>query len=67
MRGGLGDALDAVLCGAGHNLHMILRKLGHIRARILALLLAIKEESGGAGTLISLWQRSRRIELFRAD
>ncbi len=27
LRGTLGDAMYAVLCGAGHNLRMILRKL----------------------------------------
>ena len=38
LRGSLGDALHAVLCGAGHNLRMILRKLLLLRAQILALL-----------------------------
>lgn len=38
LRGGLGDALHAVLCGAGHNLRMVLRKLQLLRAQILALL-----------------------------
>ncbi|ATE59098.1 IS5 family transposase [Thauera sinica] len=41
LRGSLGDALHAVLCGAGHNLRMILRKLWLLRARILALLEAL--------------------------
>lgn len=27
LKGALGDAMHAVLCGAGHNLRMILRKL----------------------------------------
>lgn len=36
--GSLGDALHAVLCGAGHNLRMILWKLRLLRARILVLL-----------------------------
>ncbi len=27
LKGALGDAIHAVLCGAGHNLRMILRKL----------------------------------------
>lgn len=43
LRGSLGDALHAVLCGAGHNLRMILRKLQLLRARILALLQALSE------------------------
>jgi IS5 family transposase len=37
LRGSLGDELHAVLCGAGHNLRMILRKLLLLRVRILAL------------------------------
>jgi hypothetical protein len=39
LKGTLGDALHAVLCGAGHNLRMILRKLrllcGWMQARSL--------------------------------
>ena len=35
LKGSLGDALNAVLCGAGHNLRMILRALRHFYARIL--------------------------------
>jgi IS5 family transposase len=27
LKGALGDALHAVLCGAGHNMRMLLRKL----------------------------------------
>lgn len=46
LRGSLGDALHAVLCGVGHNLRMILRKLRLLRARILALLLALSERQG---------------------
>jgi len=38
LRGSLGDALHAAICGAGHNLRMILRKLRLLHARILALL-----------------------------
>jgi len=29
LKGSLGNALNAVLCGAGHNLRMILRILSH--------------------------------------
>ena len=35
LKGSLGDALNAVLCGAGHNLRMILRALRLFYARIL--------------------------------
>jgi hypothetical protein len=31
LKGALGDAINAVLCGAGHNLRMILRKLRFLR------------------------------------
>ena len=37
LKGALGDAMHAVLCGAGHNLRMILRKLRLFYAFILAL------------------------------
>jgi transposase, IS5 family len=36
LKGALGDAMHAVLCGAGHNLRMILRKLRLLCAFILA-------------------------------
>ena len=39
LKGTLGDALHAVLCGAGHNSRMILRKLRLLCAWILAGLL----------------------------
>jgi len=39
LKGALGDAMHAVLCGAGHNLRMILRKLRSFYAFMLALLL----------------------------
>jgi transposase, IS5 family len=39
LKGALGDAMHAVLCGAGHNLRMILRKLKFFYALILAALL----------------------------
>ena len=39
LKGALGDAMHAVLCGAGHNLRMILRKLRFFYAFMLALLL----------------------------
>lgn len=40
LKGALGDALHAVMCGAGHNLRMILRKLRLLYALILAALSA---------------------------
>lgn len=38
LKGALGDAMHAVLCGAGHNLRMILRKLRLFYALMLACL-----------------------------
>lgn len=39
LKGALGDAMHAVLCGAGHNLRMILRKLRLLYALVLVVLL----------------------------
>ncbi|MFM0557748.1 IS5 family transposase [Paraburkholderia sediminicola] len=39
LKGALGDAMQAVLCGAGHNLRMILRKLRLFYALVLIALL----------------------------
>ena len=39
LKGALGDAINAVLCGAGHNLRMILRKLRLFYALVLVALL----------------------------
>ena len=39
LKGALGDAMHAVLCGAGYNLRMILRKLRFFYALMLAMLL----------------------------
>jgi IS5 family transposase len=33
LKGALGDALHAVMCGAGHNMRMLLRKLRLLCAR----------------------------------
>ena len=39
LKGALGDAINAVLCGAGHNLRMILRKLRRFYVLVLVSLL----------------------------
>lgn len=39
LKGALGDAMHAVLCGAGHNLRMILRKLRLLCVFVLATLI----------------------------
>ncbi|BCL95177.1 hypothetical protein MAFF211479_48790 (plasmid) [Ralstonia solanacearum] len=39
LKGALGDAMHAVLCGAGHDLRMILRKLRLLYALVLVALL----------------------------
>ena len=41
LKGALGDALHAVMCGAGHNLRMILAKLRLLCARIGIVLRAL--------------------------
>jgi len=38
LKGALGDALHAVLCGAGHNIRLLLRKLRLFAAYCMALL-----------------------------
>jgi IS5 family transposase len=40
LKGALGDALHAVLCGAGHNVRLLLRALRLFCARPIATLLA---------------------------
>lgn len=44
LRGALGDAMHAVMCGAGHNLRMV---LAHLRVLLLALigLLVLQQRS----------------------
>ena len=39
LKGALGDALHAVLCGCGHNIRLILAHLRGLVAKILRLLL----------------------------
>ncbi len=41
LKGALGDAIHAVLCGAGHNLRMTLRKLRLLYALVLGALLGL--------------------------
>ena len=36
LKGALGDALHAVMCGAGHNIRLLLKKLRLLCVRILA-------------------------------
>jgi IS5 family transposase len=51
LQGAEGDAIHAVLCGAGHNLRMILRALRLFCTLILMTLLecvAITGQAGGA-------------------
>ena len=38
LKGAIGDALHAVLCGAGHNLRIIMRKLRLFHADMLMLI-----------------------------
>jgi IS5 family transposase len=47
LKGTLGDALHAVLCGCGHNIRMILAHLRAIWAEILAVYYAMFGTKGG--------------------
>ena len=47
LKGTLGDALHAVLCGCGHNIRMILAHLRALWAKILAVLYTIFGTEGG--------------------
>jgi len=40
LAGAVGDAIHALLCGAGHNLRLILRHLGRLLRTLLRLLIA---------------------------
>jgi IS5 family transposase len=52
LKGALGDALHAVLCGAGHNLRLLIRKLRLLCALVMrALGASFDPASGFAGTV----------------
>lgn len=51
LKGCLGDALNAVLCGAGHNLRMILKAIRLFYAWIITLLIAEMEPSSSRNTV----------------
>ena len=40
LAGGVGDAIHALLCGAGHNRRLILRHLGRLLRTLFRLLIA---------------------------
>jgi IS5 family transposase len=44
LKGALGDAIHALLCGAGHNLRLILRHLARLLRALLQLLAALDHE-----------------------
>jgi IS5 family transposase len=48
LNGALGDAMHAVLCGAGHDMRMILRKLRLFYALILLALLSLETATPSA-------------------
>ena len=45
LKGEAGDAINALLCGAGHNLRKILRQLALLYAHIGQLLLRLRQQS----------------------
>jgi transposase, IS5 family len=48
LKGALGDAIHALLCGAGHNLRLILRHLARLLRALLQLLAALDHERDAA-------------------
>lgn len=46
LKGALGDALHAVLCGAGHNLRLLIGKLRLLCAQIREILLVLMDALG---------------------
>jgi IS5 family transposase len=48
LKGTAGDAINAILCAAGHNLRLILRHLAKLM-RALLRLLAARDPKGDAG------------------
>ena len=53
LKGTIGDALHAVLCGCGHNIRMILAHLRALWAEILAVLMVIFGAASAARCLKS--------------
>jgi IS5 family transposase len=49
LKGSLGDKINALLCGVGHNLRIILRKLGEILSFFVLFLLFGKTSRQHAG------------------
>jgi IS5 family transposase len=54
LRGSLGDAMHAILCGAGHNLRMILRKLRLLCALFLVRIWTLLTRRGPVGKPLAL-------------
>lgn len=53
LKGALGDALHAVLCGAGHNLRLLIRKLRLLCALIMRALMASTESVPGFAGIVA--------------
>jgi IS5 family transposase len=63
LKGALGDAINAVLCGAGHNLRMILRRMR--RLYVLVLVSLLNHFAAFASTSVS--GAAAESELLRPD
>ncbi|WP_439898066.1 hypothetical protein [Aquabacterium humicola] len=61
LKGSLGDAMHALLCGAGHNLRLVLAHLRVLLLAIAALALHVSWQMAGASTC------SKLSGLFRTD
>jgi IS5 family transposase len=53
LKGALGDALHAVLCGAGHNLRLLIRKLRLLCALIMRTLMASTDLAPGFAGIVA--------------
>lgn len=62
LKGALGDALHSILCGAGHNIRLLLRRLRRSYTRILMWLFC-PIENHGIGEPASIL----KTDLFSAD
>jgi IS5 family transposase len=62
LKGALGDAMHAVLCGAGHNLRMILRKLLLLCVFVLAALF-----NPGIAANVTVWSQPHEKRIVQDE
>jgi IS5 family transposase len=59
LKGALGDAMNAALCGAGHNLRIILRRLKLFWLWILSLYIAWASRFGQLNRIAVSWANEK--------